>query len=386
MPYFSWTGVDQTGNKVDGIYFANDTEHLTEQLIEKQIIILQAKKKRQTKFNATDFLRNLLNLLKAGLSITEALYITKEKSSDHSLTEYFLMQLAKGHTLSKIMQNLSSIFNPLIINLVKIGEQSGTLENQLYQIILYQEHYKKLQQKIKNALTYPTIVTSLTIILLIIMCCFVIPKFQIFFDSMNGKLPIFTQIVMLLAEKSKFFFINLICITLILFCCWKIAGRKNKIAQEYLWRICMFLPIINRAIRFHLFSLLLRTLATTLKAGVPLIEALKMTTTTISQPTYHKALLEINARLQHGHSLTNILTNSSLFNVHIKQLLSLGEQTGKLDEMCDYLANYYFIQLQDFTKRLSILVEPIITIILSVIIGTITIALYLPLFSLGGLF
>ncbi|EMT6172075.1 type 4 pilus assembly protein PilG [Neisseria gonorrhoeae] len=344
-------------------------------------------KRKITQEDITVFTRQLSTMIKAGLPLMQAFEIVARGHGNPSMTEMLMeirAQVEQGSSLSRAFSNHPKYFDRFYCNLVAAGETGGVLESLLDKLAIYKEKTQAIRKKVKTALTYPVSVIAVAIGLVFVMMIFVLPAFKEVYANMGAELPPLTQTVM---DMSDFFvsygWMVLIALGFAIYGFLKLKARSIKI-QRRMDAILLRMPIFGDIVRKGTIARWGRTTATLFAAGVPLVDVLDSTAGAAGNLIYEEATREIRTRVIQGLSMTSGMRATELFPNMMLQMSSIGEESGSLDDMLNKAAEFYEDEVDNAVGRLSAMMEPIIIVILGLVIGTLLVAMYLPLFNLGN--
>ncbi|MBJ7795283.1 type II secretion system F family protein [Neisseria meningitidis] len=344
-------------------------------------------KRKITQENITVFTRQLSTMIKAGLPLMQAFEIVARGHGNPSMTEMLMEirgEVEQGSSLSRAFSNHPKYFDRFYCNLVAAGETGGVLESLLDKLAIYKEKTQAIRKKVKTALTYPVSVIAVAIGLVFVMMIFVLPAFKEVYANMGAELPALTQTVM---DMSDFFvsygWMVLIALGFAIYGFLKLKARSIKI-QRRMDAILLRMPIFGDIVRKGTIARWGRTTATLIAAGVPLVDVLDSTAGAAGNLIYEEATREIRTRVIQGLSMTSGMRATELFPNMMLQMSSIGEESGSLDDMLNKAAEFYEDEVDNAVGRLSAMMEPIIIVILGLVIGTLLVAMYLPLFNLGN--
>lgn len=344
-------------------------------------------KRKITQEDITVFTRQLSTMIKAGLPLMQAFEIVARGHGNPSMTEMLMEirgEVEQGSSLSRAFSNHPKYFDRFYCNLVAAGETGGVLESLLDKLAIYKEKTQAIRKKVKTALTYPVSVIAVAIGLVFVMMIFVLPAFKEVYANMGAELPALTQTVM---DMSDFFvsygWMVLIALGFAIYGFLKLKARSIKI-QRRMDAILLRMPIFGDIVRKGTIARWGRTTATLIAAGVPLIDVLDSTAGAAGNLIYEEATREIRTRVIQGLSMTSGMRATELFPNMMLQMSSIGEESGSLDDMLNKAAEFYEDEVDNAVGRLSAMMEPIIIVILGLVIGTLLVAMYLPLFNLGN--
>lgn len=344
-------------------------------------------KRKITQEDITVFTRQLSTMIKAGLPLMQAFEIVVRGHGNPSMTEMLMEirgEVEQGSSLSRAFSNHPKYFDRFYCNLVAAGETGGVLESLLDKLAIYKEKTQAIRKKVKTALTYPVSVIAVAIGLVFVMMIFVLPAFKEVYANMGAELPALTQTVM---DMSDFFvsygWMVLIALGFAIYGFLKLKARSIKI-QRRMDAILLRMPIFGDIVRKGTIARWGRTTATLIAAGVPLVDVLDSTAGAAGNLIYEEATREIRTRVIQGLSMTSGMRATELFPNMMLQMSSIGEESGSLDDMLNKAAEFYEDEVDNAVGRLSAMMEPIIIVILGLVIGTLLVAMYLPLFNLGN--
>ena len=394
---FKWTGTDKRGRKVSGEMGGANIALIRAQLRRQGITPDKVKKKPKPLFgerkkaitpaDVAVFTRQLATMMKAGVPLVQAFEIVADGLDNPSMKTLVMsikVDVEGGTSFANALKRHPQQFDDLFCSLVDAGEQAGALETMLDRLATYKEKTEALKAKIKKAMTYPIAVLVVAFIVTAILLIKVVPQFESMFTSFGGELPAFTQVVVAMSEwAQEWWFIGLGVIVAAIFSIKQALKRSDKFAylvDKYLLRAPIVGPIVtNSAIARYC-----RTLSTTFAAGVPLVEALGSAAGAAGNRLYYDAIKLIQDDVATGQQLQFSMRATGLFPNMVVQMVSIGEESGALDEMLHKAANHYEDAVDNSVDNLTSLMEPMIMSFLGVVIGGLVIAMYLPIFQMGS--
>jgi type IV pilus assembly protein PilC len=394
---FTWKGTDKSGRPGKGEIIAVSQAMAKAQLRHQGIKPNSVRKKPKPLFGgkgkaigAADiaiFTRQLATMLKAGVPLVQSFDIVEDGSENAQMKALIVSiknDVASGGGLAPSLAKHPRYFDDLFCSLVGSGEDSGTLEVMLDRVATYKEKSEQLKAKIKKAVTYPIAVVCIAVIVCAILLIKVVPVFAETFQNFGSELPAFTQLVMNISDfVIAWWFVMFGCIIATIF-----AFREMKLRSvpfsEFLDRTALKTPVVGAIIHDAVIARFSRTLATTFAAGVPLVEALNSTAGAAGNSVYAKAIRRIRDDVTTGNTLHTAIKSTGLFPNMLLQMVSIGEESGALDDMLDKVATHYEEAVDNAVDSLSSLMEPLIMSVLGVVVGGLMIAMYLPIFMLGS--
>lgn len=390
---FAWEGKDKTGKAVKGELRATGEATVNATLRRQGILVTKVKKKnlRATKKisekDITLFTRQLATMMKAGVPLLQSFDIVSKGHSNPSvakLIQDIRADVETGTSLNQAFRKFPLYFDALFCNLVAAGEQAGILEDLLARLATYKEKTLAIKGKIKSALFYPVSILAVAFIVTSVIMIWVVPAFKEVFTSFGADLPAPTLFVMGISDFfiSYWYLIfgSLFAALYFFFQSWK----RSVNMQRTMDRLLLKLPIFGEVIRKATIARWTRTLATMFAAGVPLVESLDSVGGASGNAVYGDATKRIQMEVSTGTSLTNAMQNANVFPNMVTQMVSIGEESGALDQMLGKVADFYEAEVDEAVDSLSSLMEPLIMVILGVLIGGLVIAMYLPIFKLGS--
>jgi|TARA_B100001939_G_scaffold248468_1_gene215552 type IV pilus assembly protein PilC len=409
MEAFTYKGIAD-GKYVEGDIEAINQEEASHKLKEQKIIItnlIRSKKKkvetkakakgkgfsfRKPKVKVEDvliFSKQFATMVKAGLPILEVLAMLRDQLESPAIKEVIediRKSLEGGVTLSKCFEKYPQYFDNVYCNLIKAGEASGKLDVFLMKIVDALEKKEKIKKKIKSALMYPAIMFSVAITVSAFMLIKVVPVFAKMYDGMGLDLPKPTAVIMSMSDFLRGTGGMVLLISLIsFFVAFKYLTAKNE-KIKYRWhKQVLKLPVFGDLILKSLLARISLIMGNLSAAGVNLLESIEIAKSVSSNVVVSEALENVKKGVFSGDTLTKLFLKEPLFPPTFSQLISVGEQTGQLDEMFGSVAMYYEEEFDGAVDNMSSLIEPIMIVFMGVMIGGLMIAMYSPIFNVGAL-
>jgi type IV pilus assembly protein PilC len=331
------------------------------------------------------FARQFATMIGAGVSVVAALVTLEEQTDDKYLAEVLAdvrSEVEGGVILSKALAQHPKVFNRLFVAMVEAGESSGTLDTVLDRVAMQIEKETQIKRRVKGAMVYPIVVISFAFLVLTFMLLFIIPVFVKVFDSLNGELPMLTQVVMHASNALRhYWFIIFPAIGGMIFGFrrWKRSDGGRKAWDRFKLKIPMRIGDVVHKIALARFS---RTLSTLVSSGVDIIKALEITGATSGNWVVEEALTEVRTRVHEGVPISQPLQEDSVFPPMVGQMVKIGEETGELDGMLGKVADFYEDEVDSSIQSLTSIIEPILMIGVGIMVGTIVISMYLPMFKM----
>ncbi len=331
------------------------------------------------------FSRQFATMINSGLSLLRTLSILSEQTENPLLTETITKvrdDVERGGSLSASMSKHPKVFNELYVSMVKAGETGGQLDTILARVADTFEADYKLRQKVKSAMTYPVIVAGIAMLLVTVMLLFVVPTFAKMFSDLGGELPLPTKILVTMSSSAKFmvplFVISMVLLTI---------GYKRMRAKSADFRLKadqfkLKIPVFGDLFKKVALSRFARTLSLLLRAGVPVLQGLDIVGGATGNEVLARAAQDVKDSVKSGEAMSSPLKNHDVFPPMVVQMIGVGEDTGALDAMLDKVADFYDQEVESLTESLTALIEPIMIAVLGGIVGSMIIALYMPMFKI----
>lgn len=332
------------------------------------------------------FAKNLAVMIDAGLSVSRAISVLQKQSKNKSLRailDDINNSVNGGETLSKSFEAHPDVFSDLFVSMVKAGEESGKLAYSLQVIAGQLEKALALSKKIKGAMIYPAVIICVMLVIGIVMMVYMVPTLTETFIGLNITLPLPTRVIIAISDflRSN---ILVTMLGLILFAFGVASSLKTQRGKDFLDTVTLHLPMIKTMAREVNAARTARTLSSLISSGVDIVAALHITSAVLQNHYFKNLLLESAKQVEVGELLSTSLaeSNGNLYPVFVSEMLAVGEETGKLTDMLNNVANYYESEVDQKTKDLSTIIEPFLMVIIGVAVGVFAIAMMLPTYSL----
>jgi type IV pilus assembly protein PilC len=390
---FSWEGKDKAGKVVRGEMRATGQALVNATLRRQGIIITKVKQqriRRGGKVGEKDlalFTRQLATMMKAGVPLLQSFEIVAKGAANPAVAKLLTeikTEVETGSSLASAFRKYPLYFDALFCNLVQAGEAAGILETLLDRLATYKEKILAIKSKIKAALFYPVAIIAVAFIITAVIMIFVIPAFKSVFASFGADLPAPTLVVMAISEYFVQYWWLIFGVLGGTIYGFLEAWKRSLSVQIFMDRLSLKLPVFGDVIRKSTIARWTRTLSTMFAAGVPLVEALDSVGGAAGNYVYQSATKVIQQEVSTGTSLTTAMQNANIFPSMVIQMVSIGEETGALDSMLSKVADFFEAEVDDAVEALSSLMEPLIMVVLGTLIGSMVVAMYLPIFKLGG--
>lgn len=395
---YRWVGVNGAGQLVQGCLEAK-TSTLVKILLYKQGVTAK-KISREQPFdlikpasrikpaNITQFIRQIVSLLSAEVPLIQALELLRSGEDNQRmrrLLHTLQCDVQSGLSLADALRKHTSYFNPFTCHLIQAGEQSGALIPLLTKLAHYREKQLSIQKKIRGALAYPLAILAIATCVTLGLLLFVVPQFQVLFESFHTSLPVFTQSMINLAAHLKQHGLTTLAVGTACTYTLKSYYKKSNRIQFILDATMLKLPLVGSLAKQALIARFAHTLSILLSAGTPLVDALTTSSNIAANAVYARGVLTIRDSIIEGRSLKHALQESRLFPNMMVQLVGIGETSGRLEPMLMHIAKQQDETLGHTIQTLSGLFEPLLMAVLGLWVGSLIIAMYLPIFQLGAI-
>ena len=334
------------------------------------------------------FARQFATMINAGLSLLRTLNILADQTDNPKLKETIgemRDDVERGSSLSGSMSKHPKVFSTLFVAMVRAGETGGQLDTVLTRIADNYEADYKLRQKVKAAMTYPVVVAGIAVLLVTVMLLFIVPTFAEMFEGLGGELPLPTQILLTLSQAAKWLVPLVFLLAIVGFMAYKRVRKSNVDFRLRADRLKLKIPIFGDLFQKIALSRFSRTLALLLRAGVPVLQALDIVADTTGNEVLTRATNDVKDSVRSGETMAGPLERHGIFPPMVVQMISVGEDTGAIDAMLDKVADFYDQEVESTTESLTSLIEPIMIAVLGGIVGSMIIALYMPMFKIFDL-
>jgi type IV pilus assembly protein PilC len=397
MPLYVWEGTDKRGVKMKGEQQAKNTNMLRAELRRIGITPTVVKPKPKPLFGAAGkkisardiaiFSRQIATMMKSGVPLVQSLEIIGNGQKNvrmKNLVDAVRTDIEGGSSIYEAMCKHPVHFDELYRNLVRAGESAGVLETVLDTIATYKENLETLKGKIKKALFYPAMTIAVAILVSSVMLIYVVPQFEDVFKNFGAELPAFTQMIV---AASRFLvgwwwlMLGIVGGTLISFV---FAYKRSAAFRHTLDKLILKVPVIGAIMHNSAIARFSRTLAVTFRAGVPLVEALESVAGATGNAVYEKAVWRIRDDVSVGYPVNMAMKQANLFPHMVIQMAAIGEEAGALDTMLFKVAEFYEQEVNNAVDALTSLLEPLIMVIIGVLVGSMVVGMYLPIFKLAA--
>jgi len=332
------------------------------------------------------FSRQFATMIDAGLSVVKCLDILQQQCRNPRLAEVVgavKHDVAGGASLTDALAKHTRVFSPLYVNMVRSAETGGMLDQVLDRLASFLEKEQEVRGKIKSAMTYPVVVFSFSILMLMGLVFVVLPKFKVIFESMQLKLPMATRLLLGVSDVGRHYWFFVLAALLGLLIAFKLYARTPGGALAVDW-IKLRLPVFGDLIMKGCISRFARTFGTLITSGVPVLRALEIVAETAGNRVLSDTINRARASIKEGEKISTPLFSSRVFPVMVIQMIAVGEETGRLDQMLLKVSDFYDKEVDATLKALTSLIEPVMIVGLGVIVGLIAVSVISPIYELVG--
>ncbi len=395
---FVWEGTDAKGRRIKGDNEAPSAAYVKATLRRQGIRKVKVRKKPKPLFSfkktikskdITFVTRQLSTMISAGIPVAQsidAIARGHEHAGVHDLLTSIRQEVESGTSLSSSLARYPTHFDRLYTALVSAGEQSGTLDVLLEKVAAYKEKIEALKSKIKAAMMYPIAVLVVAVVVVALLLIFVIPQFEQLFRNFGGELPTLTQTIVDMSRWFQKWWLLFFAVTGGGIGALLYVYKRSEKMQFTLDRLTLRLPIFGELLKKATIARFARTLSTMFGAGVPLVDGLESVASASGNRVYYNGIMNVRSEVSTGRTLETSMAQTGLFPSMVLQMVSTGEESGELELMLSKIAEFYEQEVDDAVASLSSLIEPLLIVVLGTVIGTMVVAMYLPIFKMAAVF
>ena len=395
MANFEWKGRDRNGHPQSGVLVADNKDAVIAALRRQQIVVTTVKEKGKEialprlgggikSKDIAIFTRQFSVMIDAGLPLVQCLDILSQQQENKSFQKVLFQireDVESGSSLAEAMRKHPQAFDDLYVNMVAAGEAGGILDTILQRLSVYIEKAVKLKTQVRSAMIYPVSVITIAVIVVYVILWKVIPVFSSLFEGLGAELPFLTQWVVSLSKFiGRFWWLIFLVVIAGIFAIRQYY--RTEAGRYQIDGLLLRLPVLGVILRKIAVARFCRTLGTLLNSGVPILESLDITARTSGNAIIEEAIMGVRKDVEEGKTVAEPLTRSGQFPPMVCQMVGVGEQTGAMDTMLAKIADFYEDEVDAAVEGLMKLIEPVIIFFLGIVIGTIVIAMYMPMFTL----
>ncbi len=392
---FQWSGKNAKGLIESGEITAESRDEVISQLRSRNIVPTSVTEKKSKGFSLSMgrisdkdlvvFTRQFATMIDAGLPLVQALDILATQVENKALAktiEQVKLDVEAGSTYADALRKHPKVFSELYVNMVAAGESGGILDTILNRLATYIEKAMKLKKKIKGAMIYPAVVTTIAVGVIAVIMIFVVPTFAKMFAQLGGVLPLPTRIVMAMSNFLAGTGGLIVLGAIVFFAVAIVQIRRTNKGKYALDKILLRLPIFGILLRKAAIAKFTRTLGTLVSSGVPILDGLEITAKTSGNKVIERAIYDVRTGVSEGKTISEPLMKAKVFPPMVNHMIAVGESTGALDAMLSKIADFYDDEVDAAVSNLTSMIEPLLMVFLGGSVGFIVVSMYLPIFKL----
>lgn len=400
MPNFSYVARSKTGEIKKGEITAPDKNVVVTKLRDEGFPLVTVKEEaaigkstnitlkflnRVSLLDKILFAKHLGVMIEAGIPLSRALKTLAAQATNPVFSEIIKDvsdNINKGKSFADSLKSHEDVFGELFVNMVSVGEVSGNMEKVLKVLVDQMKKDYELMGKVKGAMMYPSIVLSAMVLIGIVMMTFVVPKLLSVFEEMNVELPESTKLVMAITDVFENYGVFVLIAIPIIGALMGMA-LKTKGGQKAIDTVLLKAPVVGELAKKINQARFARTLSSLIRSGVPIVEGLRITSNTLSNYYYKESLKSVSVQIEKGKSLGESLTEQgNIYAPIVTEMIAIGEETGTLDSILEEIADFYETEVDEATKNLSSIIEPVLMIFIGIAVGFFAVSMIQPMYSL----
>lgn len=405
MPQFKYKARDENGRFVENVTFSDSETAVRDQLSDRRLWVLEVSLIKEKSKNPLDidldgifgflggvglkdlvvFCRQFSVLVNSGVAMMKTLTILSDQTENvkfKNILKEVKSDVEQGVNLSEAFGKHNNVFDTLFVNMIKAGETGGVLDETTSRLAKFLEDRARLNNKIKSAMTYPTVVSILALIIFFVMLTVILPKFSELFSRLGSELPAYTQFLINISKilRSPWLLVIIIFFISIVFIYKKIYETKR--GKFFIDALSLKLPVIGVLLQKVGVARFTRTFGTLLKSGVPILTSLEIVEQSSGNAVIEKTINEVYTAIQQGGTINAPLEKSKVFPAMVTSMIAVGEETGELDSMLSKIADFYDMEVEAAVDSLTSLLEPLMMVFLGGMVGAVIVGMYLPMFKI----
>ncbi|MEV5028733.1 type II secretion system F family protein [Paenibacillus sp. LPE1-1-1.1] len=398
MPKYRYKAVTSSGKKSVGIQEAHSMQRAREALVEKGLWVTDILDTNETTLykdisfggprvkmdHFTVFCRQLATMYRAGVSLVESIQILSEQTPSKTLSKLLVTiaeEMRGGKQFSESVAAYPSVFTTVFVSMVQAGEVAGNLDVMLDRLAIFFEKERNTREKVKSAMVYPVVMLVMMILVVIFMMLFVIPQYVTSFAGMGIELPLPTRIVMAVSEFMQRFWYLVIGAMFVPSLVWKLI-RRTAAGRQKLDYLLLKVPVFGTLWHKQAIARFSRTFSSLIAAAIPIMQGLSIVSNVVGNEAISKVISDIREKVLSGESMSEPLKQSSLFPPMVVQMIAIGERSGATEDMLDKVADFYEADVDQMADRLKALLEPLMIVLLTGVVGVIVMAVMMPTFKM----
>jgi type IV pilus assembly protein PilC len=398
---FKFKAIKNNGEKYEGVLESQSKFTLYNELKAEGKMLISAEELNRARFQKyfyklfpflgnistaekISFAKNISAMTKAGLSLSRSLSVIEAQASNarfKNVVESINLEIKKGKTLSEALKNYPNIFSTLFVSMAKAGEEGGGLSDALANVALQMDKTYRLQKKVKGAMIYPAVIISVMIVVGLLMFVFVVPGLVDTFRELNTELPATTKAIIFMSDfLTGHWFISILILLVLIFTTY--FSLKTPVGKRIRDGLVIKLPLVGELIKEANAARVTRTLSSLLLAGVPVAQSIQITKGLVNNYYYRQVLEEATKIVEKGENISNLfMKNPDLYPTFMGEMMSVGEETGNMASMLLEVAVFYETDVEERTKDLSTIIEPVLMVIIGIAVGFFALSMVAPIYS-----
>jgi type IV pilus assembly protein PilC len=396
MSNFAYVVKDKAGRTHSGLLEADSRNALVERLWKQDFVVLSIEERQNQRVGLkigqssvpteqlVIFSRQLATMVASGIPIVGAIDVLADQM-EHRIFRMLLKRIKDevegGSSLSEGLGKHPRVFSEFFVNMTRAGESSGRLDEILDRVASYLEKADGLRRKVQASLFYPALVSFLAFSITTFLVVFVVPKFKEIFTSIGGELPLATRILLGISDLAREYWVAEVLLAVFSFIGFQIYV-STKPGRLWFDRVKLHLPIIGKLLQKVSIARFARTLATLVRSGVPILTSLEIVAKTAGNKVIEQAVFVARSSIKEGENIADPLAHSKVFPPMVTRMISVGEKTGELEKMLSKIADFYENEVDATVSALTSIIEPLIIAVLGLVIGSVVVALFLPVITI----
>lgn len=396
MPEYQYVAKDMSGKSIKGTLEAENINMFYQMLSERDQVCVSVREAgaasksiniRSKKLKLKElaiFSRQFSTMLSSGLTVIKCLDVLYQQTTGKYLKSVILQvyeSVQKGESLSKAMSSQDGVFPPLFLSMIAAGEVGGTLDEVMARMADQYEKENKLNNKITQALIYPIILVFLTICVVVMMLVFIVPRFMDMFKEYGGTIPAPTRILLAISGAMTNYWYIIIGVVLVIVFAWK-AFLRSESGRLWWDKVKIKMPIVGKLLLVIISSRFSRTFASLYSSGIPIVQSLDIVGGVLNNKFVEEKVQEVSGNVSRGTSLSSAVRKISVFPTMLCSMLSIGEESGNLEDILKKTAAFYDEESDTAIQKLIALIEPVMIIILAVIVCFVILSIILPIYTI----
>lgn len=396
MPVYKYKVINNEGKKIEGNFTANSQNEVLAMIRENNYYAVSIEEARSAKKNFSlsfgkvklkelaIFCRQFYTMLNAGSTITNTIDVLRKQGNNEKLKKSLddiMERVQKGQALSESMGEHKDVFPEMLVSMIAAGEISGNLDGIMQRMAVHYEKENKIAGKIKGALAYPIVLMVMSLAVVNFLLVFVMPTFVGMFEGSGTELPQLTKVVISISEFVQAHILLLLIVILIIIVGISYVKKSPKVGEQ-MDALKFKIPVVGDTTSKIITSRFTRTMSTMLYSGISIVQCVEASAKVLENDLVAKKILKGRENLIKGSSLSEVIENIKEFPLMLSAMIKIGEESGSLDDILEKTADFYDNEVEEAIQKVTTMIEPIMILIMGVLVGTIVIAMVLPMFDM----